>query len=308
MAGVADRAHSRAGDGAGGHPSRRRRDRGVAGRGMRRWRWSRQVGEHGAWCLPGTRDRLPPFREIEHSAKALRAAGFAVGASVDDRPQSVADAVATSTGPRPMNGPVGNTTGAPRTPRGPPRATGGTGRARRSSQEGWSGCRPNAGRSSAPSTVTAPAGAAPPGASSWSRLGCRQGNGAIGCWRRPRCWTPRSGTGAACTRPTARQAGSILSNRTRSAPVTCWSTEAGGRSCGGSTRPPSRSWPSRAGTTRSSSGASSRIAARHTLPVTAMRAPRPPAPGRPPAPPCRRVVPRPPRPQRGGGPTAGAGP
>lgn len=62
--------------------------------GLRRWRWSRQVGEHGAWYLPGTRDRLPPFPEIEHSATALRAAGFAVGTSVDDQPRSVADAEA----------------------------------------------------------------------------------------------------------------------------------------------------------------------------------------------------------------------
>lgn len=54
----------------------------------------RQVGEHGAWYLPGTRDQLPPYREIELSAQALRAAGFVVETSVDARPRSVADAEA----------------------------------------------------------------------------------------------------------------------------------------------------------------------------------------------------------------------
>lgn len=42
----------------------------------------------------GTRDQLPPYREIELSAQALRAAGFVVETAVDTRPRSVADAEA----------------------------------------------------------------------------------------------------------------------------------------------------------------------------------------------------------------------
>lgn len=45
-----------------------------------------------------TQDQLPPYRGIENSAQALRAAGFMVETSVDDRARSVADAAAT--GPR----------------------------------------------------------------------------------------------------------------------------------------------------------------------------------------------------------------
>lgn len=52
------------------------------------------MGEHGAWHLPGTRDQLPPYREIELSAPALRATGLVVETSVDARPRSVADAEA----------------------------------------------------------------------------------------------------------------------------------------------------------------------------------------------------------------------
>lgn len=60
--------------------------------GLRRWRWSRQVGEHGGWYLPGTRDRVPPHQEIHRSAEVLRAAGFEVSIRIDARPRSMAAA------------------------------------------------------------------------------------------------------------------------------------------------------------------------------------------------------------------------
>ncbi len=45
--------------------------------GLGRWRWSRRVGGHGAWYLPGTRDRVPSFGGdgpqgvIDHGATVL---------------------------------------------------------------------------------------------------------------------------------------------------------------------------------------------------------------------------------------------
>jgi hypothetical protein len=59
--------------------------------GLRRWRWSRHVGEHGGWYLPGTRDRVPPFGVIDHSAAVLRAAGFTVAVDVDAQPRAMAE-------------------------------------------------------------------------------------------------------------------------------------------------------------------------------------------------------------------------
>jgi len=60
--------------------------------GLGRWRWSGRVGAHGAWYLPGTRDRVPPFGVIDHSAAVLRAAGFEVTVDVDAQPRAMPDA------------------------------------------------------------------------------------------------------------------------------------------------------------------------------------------------------------------------
>lgn len=58
--------------------------------GLRRWRWSRHVGGHGAWYLPGTRDQVPPSELIIRSADVLRAAGLEVATEIDTRPRPMA--------------------------------------------------------------------------------------------------------------------------------------------------------------------------------------------------------------------------
>lgn len=57
--------------------------------GLGRWRWPRQVGGHGAWYLPGTRDQVPPSELITRSADVLRAAGFEVATEIDTRARAM---------------------------------------------------------------------------------------------------------------------------------------------------------------------------------------------------------------------------
>jgi hypothetical protein len=59
--------------------------------GIRRWKWSRNIGSGGAWYLPQSRDRDPNLSTINASADALRRAGFIVELDIDDTARSTAD-------------------------------------------------------------------------------------------------------------------------------------------------------------------------------------------------------------------------
>ena len=57
------------------------------------WRWSRNIGDGGAWYIPQSRDHLPRRHVIEAVATALRRAGFDVEVDVDDTSRPIAEVV-----------------------------------------------------------------------------------------------------------------------------------------------------------------------------------------------------------------------
>jgi hypothetical protein len=59
-----------------------------------RWRWSRNIGQAGAWYLPHSRDRAPSLGLIDQTATALRAAGFTVEVHIDATPRPMEEAEA----------------------------------------------------------------------------------------------------------------------------------------------------------------------------------------------------------------------
>jgi hypothetical protein len=54
------------------------------------WKFSRNIGAHGAWYLPHSRDRNADRTRIERLAEALHAAGYPVEISVDNTPRPAA--------------------------------------------------------------------------------------------------------------------------------------------------------------------------------------------------------------------------
>ncbi|MCA1605343.1 MAG: DUF3560 domain-containing protein, partial [Acidobacteria bacterium] len=59
-----------------------------------RWRWSRHIGDYGAWYVPHTRDRAPALGLIDRYADVLRAAGFTVEVDIDATPRRMEEAEA----------------------------------------------------------------------------------------------------------------------------------------------------------------------------------------------------------------------
>lgn len=57
------------------------------------WKWSRNVGDGGAWFIVRSRDNLPNHYRINRTADALREAGFDVELDVSDESRSTAEVV-----------------------------------------------------------------------------------------------------------------------------------------------------------------------------------------------------------------------